>query len=74
MAKKLNDPSKGNKNLETPKRGLGMLINPETETQQKKKHPAEYSTMKMSKSTPYESQLQCSTNSNMKLAGKPNYP
>ncbi|WP_373400041.1 hypothetical protein V8V91_10700 [Algoriphagus halophilus] len=37
MAKKLNDPSKGNKNLGTPKRGPGMLINSEPETQQKEK-------------------------------------
>ena len=37
MAKKLNDASKGNKNLGTSKRGLGMLINPEPETQQKEK-------------------------------------
>ncbi|WP_373400036.1 hypothetical protein V8V91_10675 [Algoriphagus halophilus] len=37
MAKKLNDPSKGNKNLGTPKRGLGMLINSEPKSQQKQK-------------------------------------
>lgn len=37
MAKKLNDPSKGNKNLGAKQRGLGMLINPEPETQQKEK-------------------------------------
>ena len=37
MAKKLNDPSKGNKNLGTKQRGLGMLINPEQEIQQKEK-------------------------------------
>lgn len=37
MAKKLNDPSKGNKNLGTPKRGLGMLINSKPESQQKEK-------------------------------------
>jgi len=37
MAKKLNDPSKGNNNLGTPKKGLGMLINSEPESQQKEK-------------------------------------
>ncbi|MDG1277885.1 MAG: hypothetical protein P8O16_11440 [Algoriphagus sp.] len=37
MAKKLNDPSKDNKNLGTSKRGLGMLINPVPETPQKEK-------------------------------------
>ena len=37
MAKKLNDPSKGNKNLGTQQRGLGMLINSEPETPQKEK-------------------------------------
>ena len=37
MAKKLNDPSKGNKDLGAPKRGLGMLINSEPESQQKAK-------------------------------------
>ena len=37
MAKKLNDPSKGNKNLGTKQRGLGMLINSDHETQQKEK-------------------------------------
>jgi hypothetical protein len=37
MAKKLNDPSKGNKNLGTKQRGLSMLINPDPETQQKEK-------------------------------------
>ncbi|MEB2786555.1 hypothetical protein [Algoriphagus persicinus] len=37
MAKKLNDPSKGNKNLGTKQRGLGMLINPEPEIPQKVK-------------------------------------
>ena len=37
MAKRLNDPSKGNKNLGTSKRGLGMLINPEPESQQNEK-------------------------------------
>lgn len=37
MAKKLNDPSKGNKNLGTKQRGLGMLINSEPEIQQKEK-------------------------------------
>ena len=37
MAKKLNDPSKGNKNLGTKQRGIGVLINPETELQQKEK-------------------------------------
>ena len=37
MAKKLNDPSKGNKNLGSKQRGLGMLINSEPETQQKEK-------------------------------------
>lgn len=37
MAKKLNDPSKGNKNLGTQPRGLGMLINAEPETPQKEK-------------------------------------
>jgi len=37
MAKKLNDPSKGNKNLGTLKSCLGMLINTEPESQQKEK-------------------------------------
>jgi hypothetical protein len=37
MAKKLNDPSKGNKNLGSKQRGLGMLINAEPETPQKEK-------------------------------------
>ncbi len=37
MAKKLNDPSKGNKNLGSKQRGLGMLINPEPELPQKEK-------------------------------------
>ena len=37
MAKKLNDPRKGNKNLGTTKRGLSMLINSEPELQQKEK-------------------------------------
>ena len=37
MAKKLNDPSKGNKNLGTQQRGLTMLINAEPETPQKEK-------------------------------------
>ncbi len=37
MAKKLNDPSKGNKNLGSQQRGLGMLINSEPEIQQKEK-------------------------------------
>ena len=37
MAKKLNDPSKGNKNLGTKQRGIGVLINPEPEIQQKEK-------------------------------------
>jgi hypothetical protein len=37
MAKKLNDPSKGNKNLGSKQRGLGMLINSEPEIQQKEK-------------------------------------
>lgn len=37
MAKKLNDPSRGNKNLGTQQRGLGMLINAEPETPQKEK-------------------------------------
>jgi hypothetical protein len=37
MAKKLNDPSKGNKNLGTQQRGLGMLINAEPDTPQKEK-------------------------------------
>lgn len=37
MAKKLNDPSKGNKNLGTQQRGLAMLINAEPETPQKEK-------------------------------------
>lgn len=35
MAKKLNDPSKGNKNLGTKQRGIGVLINSEPEIQQK---------------------------------------
>ncbi|WP_157243506.1 hypothetical protein [Algoriphagus resistens] len=35
MAKKLNDPSKGNKNLGAKQRGLGMLINSEPELPQK---------------------------------------
>ncbi|WP_232425008.1 hypothetical protein [Algoriphagus resistens] len=37
MAKILSDPSKGNKNLGTKQRGLGMLINSEPEPQQKEK-------------------------------------
>ena len=37
MAKKLNDPRKGIKNLGNKQRGLGMLINPEPEPQQKEK-------------------------------------
>ena len=37
MAKKLNDPSKGNKNLGTKQRGIGVLINSEPEIQQKEK-------------------------------------
>ena len=37
MSKKLNDPSKGNKNLGTKQRGLGMLINSDPETQQNEK-------------------------------------
>ncbi|MEB2782823.1 hypothetical protein U3A58_20750 [Algoriphagus sp. C2-6-M1] len=37
MAKRLNDPSKGNKNLGTKQRGLGMLIKSEPETQEKEK-------------------------------------
>ena len=37
MAKKLNDPSMGNKNLGSKQRGLGMLINAEPETPQKEK-------------------------------------
>lgn len=37
MAKKLNDPSKGNKNLGPKHRGLGVLINSEPEIQQKEK-------------------------------------
>lgn len=37
MAKNLNDPSKGNKNLGSKQRGLGMLINSEPEIQQKEK-------------------------------------
>lgn len=37
MAKKLNDPSKGNKNLGSKQRGIGMLINAEPETLQKEK-------------------------------------
>lgn len=37
MAMKLNDPSKGNKNLGNLKRGLGMLINSEPASQQKEK-------------------------------------
>lgn len=44
MAKKLNDPSKGNKNLGTKQRGLGMLINPEPEIQQKEKSSKEFDT------------------------------
>ncbi|MEB2774556.1 hypothetical protein SYJ56_04520 [Algoriphagus sp. D3-2-R+10] len=32
MAKKLNDSSKGNKNLGIKQRGLGMLINTEPES------------------------------------------
>ena len=42
MAKKLNDPSKGNKNLGTKQRGLGMLINSDHETQQKEKNSSKY--------------------------------
>ncbi|WP_232424886.1 hypothetical protein [Algoriphagus resistens] len=37
MAKKLNDPSKGNENIGTKQRGLGMLINSEPEPPQKEK-------------------------------------
>ncbi|MDE0561986.1 hypothetical protein OU792_18460 [Algoriphagus sp. NF] len=37
MAEKVNDPSKGNKNLGTKQRGLGMLFNFELELQQKEK-------------------------------------
>lgn len=37
MAKKLNDPSKGNKNLGNKQRGIGVLINSEPEKQQKEK-------------------------------------
>ena len=37
MAKKLNDPSKGNKNLGTKHRGLGVLINSEPEIPQNEK-------------------------------------
>lgn len=37
MAKKLNDPSKGNKNLGTKQRGIAVLINSEPEIQQKEK-------------------------------------
>ena len=37
MEKKLNDPSKGNEYLGAKQRGLGMLINPESEIQQKEK-------------------------------------
>ena len=37
MAKELNDPSKGNKNLGTKQRRIGVLINPEPEIQQKEK-------------------------------------
>lgn len=37
MAKKLNDPSKGNKNLGTKQRGIGVLINSKPEIQQKEK-------------------------------------
>ena len=33
----LNDPSKGNKNLATKQRRIGMLINSEPELQQKEK-------------------------------------
>ena len=35
MTKKLNNPNKGNKNLGTTKRGLGMLINPEPQQKEK---------------------------------------
>ncbi|MEB2774561.1 hypothetical protein SYJ56_04545 [Algoriphagus sp. D3-2-R+10] len=38
MSKKLNDPSKGNKNLGTKQIGLGMLINANPETPQKEKN------------------------------------
>lgn len=44
MAKKLNDPSKENKNLGTNQRGLGMPINSEPELSQKKKYQAKNST------------------------------
>ncbi|WP_232424883.1 hypothetical protein [Algoriphagus resistens] len=37
MATKLNNPSKGNKNLGIKQRGLGMLIKSDPETQQKEK-------------------------------------
>lgn len=37
MAKKLNDPSEGNKNLGVNQRGLGMLLKSENEKQQKEK-------------------------------------
>ena len=37
MAKKLSDPSKGNKNLGTKHRGLGVLINSEPEIPQNEK-------------------------------------
>ena len=37
MAKKLNDPSKGNKNLGTKQRGIRVLFNSEPEIQKKEK-------------------------------------
>jgi hypothetical protein len=37
MAKKLNDPSKGNKNVGTKQRGIGVLINSEPEIPQNEK-------------------------------------
>ena len=47
MAKKLNDPRKGNKNLGTKHRGLGILINSEPEIPQNEKYQAKSLTLKM---------------------------
>ena len=71
MAKKLNDPSKGNKNLGTKQRGIGVLINPEPEVQQKEKVSSkEFDTDDVK----IYSLPTCLTSSNMKSAGKPKHP
>lgn len=47
MAKNLKDPSEGNKNMGTTKRGLASLINPEPESekqQKEKESPASFDT------------------------------